>query len=45
MNKENGSLDNRIDKAKAEAEREVAETGETIDAQEAFAQLDKKYLG
>ena len=45
MNRENETLDNRIDQAIFEAEREFAETGEAVDAQEAFAQLDKKYLG
>ncbi len=37
--------ENRIDQAIYEAEQEFAETGETIDAGAAFAELEKKYLG
>ena len=37
--------ENRIDHTIFEAENEFAETGETIEATIAFAELEKKYLG
>ena len=37
--------ENRIDQAIFEAEQEFAETAETIDANVAFAELEKKYFG
>ena len=36
--------ENRIDQAIFEAEQEFAETGKTIDAKDAFAELEKKYF-
>lgn len=40
----NDTRDDCIDKAIFEAEQEFAETGKTIDAKEAFIELDKKYF-
>ena len=37
--------ENRIDQAIYESEKEFAETGEYVDAAEAFAELEKKYFG
>ena len=37
--------ENRIDQAIFEAEQEFAETGEAIDAEDAFSELEKKYFG
>lgn len=37
--------ENRIDQAIFEAEKEFAETGESLDAADAFAELEKKYFG
>ncbi len=37
--------ENRIDQAIFEAEKDFAETGESIDADVAFAELEKKYFG
>ena len=37
--------ENRIDQAIFEAEQEFAETGEAIDAEVAFSELEKKYFG
>lgn len=37
--------DNKIDQAIYEAEAEFAETEETIDAKDAFEELEKKYFG
>lgn len=36
--------ENRIDQAIFEAEQEFAETGKTIDAKDAFAELEKSIL-
>ena len=36
--------ENRIDQAIFEAEQEFAEIGKTVDAKEAFAELEKKYF-
>lgn len=35
---------NKIDQAIFEAERECSETGKTIDAKDAFAELENKYF-
>ncbi len=37
--------ENRIDQAIYGAEKEFAETGEYVDADVAFAKLEKKYFG
>ena len=37
--------ENRIDQAISDAEQEFAETGEAIDAEVAFSELEKKYFG
>ena len=37
--------ENRIDQAIFEAEKEFAETGESVDAASAFAELENKYFG
>ena len=37
--------ENRIDQAIYEAEKEFAETGESMDAAEAFKELEIKYFG
>ena len=37
--------ENRIDQAIFEAEKEFSETGESVDAASAFAELEKKYFG
>ena len=37
--------ENRIDQAIFEAEQEFAETGEAVDAEVAFSELEKKYFG
>ena len=37
--------ENHIDQAIYEAEQEFAETGECVDANVAFAELEKKYFG
>lgn len=37
--------ENRIDQAIFESEKEFAETGEYIDAEKAFAELENKYFG
>ena len=37
--------ENRIDQAIFEAEQEFAETGETVDAEVAFSELEKKFVG
>ena len=37
--------ENRIDQAIFEAEQEFAETGEAVDADVAFSELEKKFVG
>ena len=37
--------ENRIDQAIFEAEKEFAETGESMNAKDVFEKLEKKYLG
>ena len=37
--------ENRIDQAIFEAEKEFAETGESMDAKDVFEELEKKYFG
>ena len=37
--------ENRIDQAIFEAEQEFTETGEAVDAEVAFSELEKKYFG
>ena len=45
MINEKETLENRIDQAILESEREFAETGETLEAKVAFEKLELKLLG